>query len=105
MAEDRDKILNELIKYYDGDNASDKGEDMGSTRIIGKKTEPEKETPVTTGDTVTVKLGRQPAKENTSGAEMSSTRRIEPQEMQKITHKEPVHEAAAPIEEEVLGNL
>ncbi|MGN0163863.1 MAG: DUF5711 family protein [Candidatus Ornithomonoglobus sp.] len=105
MAEDRDKILNELIKYYDGDTQSAEEEDMGSTRIIGKKTEPAKETPVTTGDTVTVNIGKQTAKEDTDGAEMSRTRRIQPQEIQKIAHKEPAQENTEPVEEEILGNL
>ncbi|MGM9937324.1 MAG: DUF5711 family protein, partial [Candidatus Ornithomonoglobus sp.] len=105
MAEDHDKILNELIKYYDGDTKSAGEEDMGSTRIIGKKPEPVKETPVATGDTVTVKLRNQPSQEDTHGAEMSRTRRIQPQEIQKITHKEPEREAFAPVVEEVLGNL
>ncbi|MDD6763294.1 MAG: DUF5711 family protein [Clostridiales bacterium] len=105
MAEDRDKILNELIKYYDGDAKAAEEEDMGSTRIIGKKTEPVKEAPVDTGDTVTVNLRKQPAMDNTNGAAMSHTRRIEPQEMQKITRNESEREVSSPVEEEILGNL
>lgn len=99
MAEDRDKILNELIEYYDGGAEPNAGGDMESTRVIGKKPQPAKS--AAPGDTVVVGLGRQ-APEKPAADSMGGTRRITPEERGETPKQtsEP-----QPIREEVLGSL
>ena len=70
MAENREEILDELIKYYDGENPSEdteskkadepQEEEMGDTRIIGKvDSEPAKDAEdQVSGDTVVVNVRR-----------------------------------------------
>lgn len=112
MDENREDILNDLIKYYDGDTASSPDEDLsdpGNTRVIG--TPPQEEI---LGDTTMIHITRkerpQPAeeKEEVSGETMriapkkpaapaaDATRKI------VVTIKSPEE---SPVQEEVLGNL
>jgi hypothetical protein len=104
MAENRDEILNELIKYYDGDEPSDDStakentadgaadkdtkpqeEDMGHTRVISKGTQSGKAQPLG-GDTVVVNIGRQ----SNQGEKQTASDNTD---------------SNLPYQEEILGNL
>lgn len=109
MSKDRDEILNDLIKYYDGDKKNeekaaekeqdnqDNNESMGDTRII----KPKESAPADAlgGDTIAVNIHEKSNEKDVSQeepqTEMGETMRI-PQSNEQ---------ASQPVEEEVLGSL
>lgn len=107
MSNDRDEILNDLIKYYDGDKKTDEkaaeteqdnNESMGDTRIIKPKQSASAD--ALGGDTIAVNIhdknNDKDATQEEPEAEMGETMRI----------SQPNEQAASqPVEEEVLGSL
>lgn len=87
MAENREEILNELIKYYDGETPSEtpeekkaaEAEDLGNTRIVGQTDTATVNSAQAMGDTVVVNVKR--------------------------AVDEDVTQPPKPVYEEVLGNL
>lgn len=87
MAENREEILNELIKYYDGETSSEtpeekkaaEAEDLGNTRIVGQTDTATVNSAQAMGDTVVVNVKR--------------------------AVDEDVTQPPKPVYEEVLGNL
>ncbi|MBQ3425837.1 MAG: hypothetical protein IJH37_01695 [Clostridia bacterium] len=118
MDNDRDEILNELIRYYDGDEAENDSADadMGATRVMptAKKSKPLDEE---FGNTTVVNVKKKPEPETNTPAEKEEKNEIAMPEIDedddKIRVYTPTARKLAPIPEpaeakpvdEVLGNL
>lgn len=108
MDENREDILNDLIKYYDNNMYEPDGKaqaPMGDTQVIGSKKPPKEET---FGDTIAVKIKPKSQTQRSDEKVPQTTMHIPSKQKTSVDNTQKsntVENKPEPVQEEVFGNL